>query len=106
MRQKRQRRARPQQIKLTDHEMLVGDFRQATIEPSGAWDAAAQARANVLSGFRLLRVVRPDLDPNPVEIASTREDVVELAGRLIEAAIEYEMPELMANITAELRSES
>lgn len=99
------RRGRPNKIELTDHEMLVGDFSQTSVDPSGAWDAAVQARANVLSGFRLLRAVRPDLDPNPVEIVSTRADAVELASRLIEAAIDYEMPELMSRITAELRSE-
>ena len=104
MSEKRSRR--PQKIDFTDREMLVGDFRQVSVEPSGAWDAAVQARTNALTGFRLLRAVRPDLDPYPVEVASTREDVVELAGRLVEAAVDYEMPELMAETTAALRADT
>lgn len=99
------RRARPRKIDLSDHEMLVGDFRKPSVEPSGAWDAAVQARSNVLSGFHLLRAVRPEMDAQPMEVASKREDAVELAGRIIEVAVDYEMTELMAEIAAKLRSE-
>lgn len=103
MREKR--RARSKKIDLTDYEMLVGDFRNPSVELSGAWDAAVQARSNVLSGFHLLRAVRPEMDAQPMEVASKREDVVELAGRLIEVAVDYELTELMTEITAKLRSE-
>ena len=103
MREKRW--ARSQKIDLTDHEMLIGDFRNPSVEPSGAWDAAVQARSNVLSGFHLLRAVRPEMDAQPLEVASRREDVVELAGRIIVVAVDYEMTELMAETTAKLRSE-
>jgi hypothetical protein len=99
------RRETPEKIDLSDHEMLVGDFRHPSIAPKGAWDAAVQARAIALSGFHLVRAVRPDMDAHPVEVVSQRKDVAELAGRLTEAAVEFEMAALLTEITAKLRGE-
>lgn len=99
------RRAQPQKIDLTDREMIIGDFDHPSISPEDAFDAALQARRTVLSGFRLLRVIRPDIDPYPIEVGPCRQDVVELAGRLVDAAVEFELPEMVARLTVDLRSE-
>jgi hypothetical protein len=45
------------------------------------------------------------MDPHPIEVGSDRQAIVGLAGRLVDAAVRFELPELMAEITAMLRAE-
>lgn len=97
---------RPRRVVFTDEEMLVGGFREPSISASKAWDVALQAQGRVFNRFHILRAVRPDTTGEPMVVNPRREDMayktVALASRLMDVAVRYELPALMAEITEEL----
>lgn len=104
------KRSVPGRVRLSDEEMVVGDFNEPVIEPPQAWPAAITVQNKVLSGFHLLRSVRPDVSGQPMSVDPRREDkiykTVPLAHRLMEAAVTFELPVLMAEITEVLDAEA
>lgn len=96
------RRPRPRPVGLSEDEMIIGDLRESTIEPADVWDAAVETRRRALSGFHVVRAVRPAFKDGPIPMDIRRADTAALAGRLADVAIRNEMPVLMAQIAAEL----
>ncbi|MFI5275525.1 MAG: hypothetical protein ACHQT5_01745 [Candidatus Saccharimonadales bacterium] len=86
---------------LNSDEMVIGDFRQSAIEPPQLWDAAVETRRKVLSGFHVVRAVRPEMNGEPMQVNTPRTEVAALASQLVDAALDYELPVLLADIAAE-----